>query len=136
MPKPVLQRLAGLAGTPGMHEIPEAHEANIPRRPVGLRQSEWSFRDWTLRAPALRLEMAPAAASQGFTIEILALPDAGAAVEVRLDGELVAISGARRGDVLTVRHPLRPGPAYLLEIEAVSGGQLVPGAVRLLAGAS
>jgi hypothetical protein len=107
-------------------------EAEALRQLAGLRRSEWSFRDWTLRDPAPRLDLVPAAASPGIAIEILALPDAGAAVEVRLDGEVAAISGAKRGDVLTVRHPLRPGLSYLLEVDAVSGGQLVPGSVRLL----
>lgn len=126
LPEPMMRRLAGLAGAPDLGEM------GPPPRLAGLRRSEWPFRDWTPGEPAARLEIVPAAAAPGLTIEILELPDAGAAVEVRLDGEVAAISGARRGDVLTVRRPLRPGPAYLLEIEAVSGGRLVPGAVRLL----
>jgi hypothetical protein len=126
LPEPMLRRLAGLAGAP------VTREAMTRRPPDGPRRSEWSFRDWTLREPAPRLELVPAAASPGLAIEILELPDAGAAVEVRLDGEVAAISPARRSTVLLVRRPLRPGTAYLLEAEAVSGGRLVPGAVRLL----
>jgi hypothetical protein len=129
MPEPMLRRLAGLAGAPDIHE---AYEADPPRRIPEPGRMEWSFRDWTLGERAPRLEVVPAAAAPGLTIEILAVPGAGAAVEVRLDGEVAAISAARRGAVLTVRHPLRPGLSYLLEIEAVSGGQLVPGAARLL----
>jgi hypothetical protein len=107
-------------------------EAEARRQLAGLRRNEWSFRDWTLREPAPRLELVPAAASPGISIEILELPDAGAAIEIRLDGEVAAISPARRSTVLVVRHPLKPGTAYLLEAEAVSGGRLVPGTVRLL----
>lgn len=127
LPEAMLQRLAGLAERPD-----EARKTPPPPRLADLRRTGWSTLDWTLREPAPRLELVPAAAAPGFTIEILEAPDAGAGVEVRLDGETVAIAGARRGDVLAVRRPLRPGPAYLLEIEAVSGGRLVPGAVRLL----
>jgi hypothetical protein len=136
MPEPMLRRLAGLAGTPGIPGMREAHEANTPRQFADLRRNEWSFRHWTLRERTARLEVVPATASPGLTIEILELPNAGAAVEVRLDGDVAAISGARRGDVIAVRRPLRPGLAYVLEIEAVSGELLVPGAVRLLPGAS
>ncbi|MES1241616.1 MAG: hypothetical protein ABUT39_08345 [Acidobacteriota bacterium] len=107
-------------------------EAEARRRLTDLRRSEWSFREWMLRDPAPRLELVPAVAAPGFTIEILEAPDAGAAVEVRLDGEVAAISPVRRSTALVVRRPLKPGPAYLLEIEAVSGGRLVPGTVRLL----
>ncbi len=122
MPQPVMSRLAGLAN---MEEKPEpARTLADPRR------SEWSYGDWKLLERWARLELSTAEAA-GMTIEIIAVPDAGAGVEVRLDGEAVSISGVRRGDVLTVRHPFEAG-VHLLEIEAVSGGQLVPGAVRLL----
>lgn len=129
LPDRMLERLAGLAGAP---EARLAALAGSRPRLTDLRRTEWSSRDWTLGEPASHLEMVPAAAASGLAIEILELPDAGAGVEVRLDGETVAIFGARRGDVLAVRRPLRLGPAYLLEIEAASGGRLVPGSVRLL----
>ncbi len=108
-------------------------EAEAVRQLTALERSQWPLLDWTLREPAPRLEVVPAFPSPGLAIEILGAPDAGAAAEVRLDGEVVAIAGVHRGDVITVRHPLRR-VSYLLEIEAVSGGQLVPGAVRLLPG--
>jgi hypothetical protein len=128
LPEPMLRRLAGLAGAP---EPPAAREARR-QRPAGLESAEWSFRDWTTDERTSRLEMVPAAAAPGFMIEILGAPDAGAGVEVRLDGEVAAIAGARRGDLLTVRRPLRPGVVYVLETEPVSGGLMAPGAVRLL----
>ena len=106
-------------------------EAEAVRRLSELRRSEWSYRDWKLRDPAPRLEIVPEGRAAGLTIEILGAPDLGAGVEVRLDGEVVAIRGAARGDVLTVAHPLDAG-AHLLEVEAVSGGRLVPGTVRLV----
>jgi hypothetical protein len=108
-------------------------EAEAVRQLTALERGEWPLLAWTLREPAPRLEVVPAFPSPGLAIEILSAPDAGAAAEVRLDGEVVAIAGVHRGDVITVHHPLRRVP-YLLEIEAVSGGQLVPGAVRLLPG--
>ncbi|HWN42092.1 MAG TPA: hypothetical protein VNW71_07700 [Thermoanaerobaculia bacterium] len=123
MTQPVLSRLAGLAGASG--------EAEPARTLPEVRRSEWTYRDWALLERWARLEMVPAAPAAGFTIEIIGVPDAGAGTEVRLDGEVVAISGTRRGDVLTVRHPV-DASAHLLEIEAVSGGRLVPGEVRLL----
>lgn len=122
MPRPVLGRLAAFAGAGG--EIAPARQPEPPRR------SEWSARDWKPLERWARLELSTDEAA-GLAIEILSVPDAGAGVEVRLDGEVVAISGARRGDVLTVRRAF-DGGAHLLEVEAVSGGLLVPGAVRLL----
>lgn len=108
-------------------------EAEALRRLEELKRSEWSYRDWTLQDPAPRLEIVPAAPAPGFTLEVIGVPDAGAGVEVRLNGEVIAMKGVRRGQVLTLRKPLDARP-HLLEIEAVSGGHLVPGAVRLLAG--
>lgn len=109
------------------------HEAEALRRLEELKRSEWTYRDWMLEGPAPRLEIAPAGPAPGFTVEVIGVPDAGAGVEVRLDGEVIALEGVRRGQVLTLRKPLDPRP-HLLEIEAVSGGHLVPGAVRLLPG--
>jgi len=122
MTQPVLSRLAGLAGASA-----EAEAA----KPLAERRSTWSYRDWVLGERWARLEMAPSSAGTELTIEILGAPDAGAGAEIRVDGEVVAIGGARAGDVLTVRRPFDAG-AHLLEIEAVSGGRLVPGAVRLI----
>lgn len=132
LPEAMMRRLAGLAGMPDVLAKRGARGTDARPRLAALQRSEWSFREWTRREPALRLELVPAAAAPGFTIEILEAPDAGAAIEVRLDGEVAAIAGARRGDGLVVRRPLRPGTAHLVEIEAVSGGRLLPGAVRLL----
>lgn len=126
MTQPVLSRLAGLAGATG-----PPGETEPARNLAEPRRSEWSYRDWALDERAARLEMFPAAHGTGLTIEIIGAPDAGAGAEVRLDGEVVAILGARAGEVLTVRHPFDAG-AHLLEIEAVSGGLLTPGTVRLL----
>jgi hypothetical protein len=123
MPEPVLRRLAALADSDDIREAGQ----RLPEP----RRSEWSYRDWKLLERWARLEMVPAAPAVGLTIEIIGAPDAGAGTEVRLDGEVVAISGVKRGDVLTVRHPV-DGGAHLLEVEAVSGGRLAPGAVRLL----
>lgn len=131
LPEPMLRRLAGLAGAP---DPAGTREAGVRRRPAGPGRSEWSFRDWKTDGRTSRLEMVPATAAPGFTIEILGVPDAGAGIEVRLDGEVAAISGARRGGVLTVRRPVKPGAVCVLEVEPVSGGLLAPGAVRLLPG--
>lgn len=127
LPEPMLRRLAGLAGTP---DAVETHAAR--RQPAGPERTGWSFRDWTTSGRTVRLELVPAAAAPGFTIEVLGVPDAGAGVEVRVDGEVAAVAGARRGDVLTIRRALKPGVAYVLEAEPVSGGLLAPGSVRLL----
>ncbi len=106
-------------------------EAEARGQLEALKRSEWSYQNWEMREPAPRLEMVPAGPAGGLTIEILGAPDLGAGVEVRLNGEVAAITGARRGDVLRIRQPLQSVP-YLLEVEAVSGGVLVPGTVRLL----
>lgn len=126
MPEPVMRRLADLAHASGS-EIEKA----AYRAPAEPRRSEWSAGDWTFGETAARLEMLPEAPAAGISIEILEAPDAGAGTEVRLDGEVVAITGVLRGDVVTVRHAFDDG-AHLVEVEAVSGGRLVPGAVRLL----
>ncbi len=109
-------------------------EAEARGQLEALKRSAWSYQDWAMRKPAPRLEMVPAGPAGGLTIEILEAPDLGTGVEVRLNGEVAAITGARRGDVLRILQPLQSVP-YLLEIEAVSGGVLVPGTVRLLAAA-
>ncbi|MFL6292348.1 MAG: hypothetical protein ACJ759_15755, partial [Thermoanaerobaculia bacterium] len=133
--EPMMQRLANLAraSTAEIAEIDEIDgiETARGRAPAEPRRSEWSYRDWVLGERWARLEMMPASSAAGITIEVIGAPDAGAGAEVRLDGEVVAISGVRRGDVLTVRRAFDDG-AHLLEIEAVSGGRLVPGQVRLL----
>jgi hypothetical protein len=126
MPEPVMRRLADLAHASGS-EIERA----AYRPPAGARYSEWSAQDWTLGERMATLEMLPDAPAAGMAIEILEAPDAGAGAEVRVDGEVVAITGVRRGDVVTVRRPFDDG-AHLVEVEAVSGGRLVPGQVRLL----
>lgn len=107
-------------------------EAEAMRNLAQLRRSDWSPRDWISRGSTLRLELLPERQAKGLAIEILGLPDLGAGIEVRLDGEVVLIAGARRGDVLVVRHAFDAG-AHLLEIEAVSGGRITPGRVRLAA---
>ena len=122
MPRPVLGRLGNLAG---------ASSDAAQNAEAGPLRNEWTWRDWKLLERWARLEMVPAGPAEGLTIEILELPDAGAGVEVRLDGEVVALQGAKRGDVITVRRAFDAGP-HLLEVEPVSGGRLVPGSARLL----
>ena len=122
MPQPLLGKLGALAG---------ARADTIQGAEAGPRRSEWTYADWELLDRWARLEMVPAEAAAGLAIEVIGAPDAGAAVEVRLDGEVVSIQGAKRGDVITVRRAFDAG-AHLLEIEPVSGGRLVPGEVRLL----
>jgi hypothetical protein len=128
MPQPVLSRLAGFAGD--TVDIGDMGDTEPARKPADARRSEWSYQDWKRLGRGARLELSTDGAA-GLTIEVGGVPDAGAGVEVRLDGEAVAISGAKRGDVLTVRHPFDAG-VHLLEIEAVSGGRVEPGTVRLL----
>ncbi|HYN22347.1 MAG TPA: hypothetical protein VE078_15405 [Thermoanaerobaculia bacterium] len=95
-----------------------------------LRRSEWSARDWIPGERVPRLELLPVRSATGLSIEILGTPDLGAGIEVRLDGEVVLIAGAKRGDVLVVQHAFDAG-AHVLEVEAVSGGLVTPGRVRL-----
>lgn len=122
MPRPVLGRLASLARTGG--------EIEPARQPAAPPRSEWSGSDWQPQRRGGKLALSTDGAA-GLAIEILSVAGQGAVVEVRLDGEVAAISSAKSGDVLTVGRAL-DGGVHLLEVEAVSGGALVPGTVRLL----
>lgn len=123
---PYWQARLGLARAQG----DQLAEAEARRSLERLRSTQWPALEWVLGDSPPRLEIVPAHPANGLAIEILETPDAGAGTEVRLDGEVVLISGAMRGDVLSVRHAFDAGP-HILEVEAVSGGRVVPGAVRL-----
>ena len=77
-----------------------------------------------------RLELwLPASRGTEVWVHLSAVPQPGAAVEIRLDGEPVATEVVRPGDVLSLPPPDSPG-LHLLEIETLAGGRVLPGDVR------
>lgn len=62
-------------------------------------------------------------------LQLAGVPDAGAVVELRLDGEPVSTEVVHPGDALSVPPPESPG-LHLLELETVAGGRVLPGEAR------
>lgn len=66
---------------------------------------------------------------RGLRLQLAAVPDSGAVVEIRLDGEPVSTAVVRPGDVLPLPPPETSGP-HLVELETLAGGRVLPGEVR------
>lgn len=107
-----------------------AAEAAAGRELARLATSQWPATDWLFQNGLPRLELLAAAAAPGLELAITTAPPRGAAVEVRLDDSILGTFPVAAGTTLTVPGPIAPG-LHLLELEAVGGGAVLPGAVRL-----
>jgi len=111
-----------------------AAEAEAENHLEEMRGEAWSVGQWSWQGRVARLEILPAilpdGPAAGLEVEISG-PDRGAVAEVRLDGEVVAVAALTPNAVVRIRRPLDAG-LHLLEAESVTGGQIGPGAVRLI----
>lgn len=97
-------------------------------------RSAWPATEWTWHSGVARLEMLAGAPAAGLGIELDSVPEGGALVELRLDGAAVGTFLVQRsaggGPALRVAAPLGRG-LHVLELESLSGGQVLPGTVAL-----
>jgi hypothetical protein len=63
-------------------------------------------------------------------VDFAEIPQAGAVVELRLDGAALGTFPVAPGRGLALSLDVEPG-LHVLEIESVGGGRVLPGAVRL-----
>ncbi len=98
-----------------------------------LRARQWSALEWRLRGPRAFLELLPAAAASGLTLELKPRAPTGAAVEVLWDGAVVAMLPVRRGQKIDLSVTVEPRP-HLLEVRSLARQGVVPVLVRLADG--
>lgn len=99
-----------------------------------LARRQWGAEEWGWRKEVARLELVAAGAAPGIELELAEIPAAGTVLELRLDGaELGAFAVPASGGNLPLRIPvaIRPG-LHVLELTSTYGGQVLPGAARLL----
>jgi hypothetical protein len=109
-----------------------AAEAAAARELARLAAREWSAGTWNFHGGVARLELLAATGAGGLEVGIDGAPPHGAAVEARLDDATVGTFPAAAGKPLRLQAALAPG-LHLLELEAVAGGPVQPGTVRLVA---
>jgi hypothetical protein len=107
-----------------------AAESAAARELARLAARDWPATAWHFHGGVPRLELLAAAGAPGLAVTIDEAPPRGAAVEVRLDESILGTFPAAARTALALRAPLAPG-LHLLEIEAVAGGAVLPGAVHL-----
>jgi hypothetical protein len=94
----------------------------------------WPATEWTWKEGIARLEMLTPAPAAGLTVRLDTVPEKGSLVELRLDGAAVGAFPVRplagAAPALRVAVPLRRG-LHVLELQALGGGQVLPGAVEL-----
>lgn len=107
-----------------------------PRVLPRIERERWPGSAWrTARDDAVdRLELwLPEPQGPGFPselrLQLAAVPDSGAVVEIRLDGAPLSTTVVRAGDVLLLTPAEDPG-LHLLELETLAGGRVLPGEVR------
>jgi hypothetical protein len=119
--------VARAAGDPGGVAAAQARLAGLARR-------AWTAPDWTWSRGTARLEMMTATPAAGIAVALDQVPANGALVGLRLDGAAVGDFAVRplagAAPALRVAAPLGRG-LHVLELEALSGGQVLPGTVEL-----
>jgi len=94
------------------------------------RSRRWPVTAWSWSNPTPVLRMLVRESGNGLRITIAEAPAAGAAVEVRLDGEGAGCREIRNGDTITLAMPIAPGP-HSLELATLAGERVWPGPVEL-----
>lgn len=117
------RRLAEAEADPG--ERREAEE-----RLRSLAADAWPATAWRFRSGEATLELLIANAAQGLTLSFAETPPDGAVVEVRLDGDPVAMAEALAGGETVLDVNLSAG-LHHLEIRPLAGGGVRPGRVTL-----
>lgn len=109
----------------------DAAGESAARRELGrLAARDWPATAWDVHGGVWRLELLAAGRAPGLQLAIHGAPARGAAAEVRLDESILGTFPVTAGTPLALHAPLAAG-LHLLEIEAVAGGAVAPGAVRL-----
>ena len=97
---------------------------------AALAATSWPATAWEWRGPVARLDLLAVRDAGGFTLTFDSVPPKGAAVQVKLDGETVAVAPVAGGATLRIVAALPQG-AHLLEVEPIAGGRVVPAALTL-----
>jgi hypothetical protein len=98
---------------------------------AALAASDWPATTWRWRGSVAWADLLFADAAPGLRVAVAAAPDEGAAVRLALDGATVGVVPARSGGSIVVAVQLAAG-AHLVQVEAVAGGRVSPGDLRLL----
>jgi hypothetical protein len=99
---------------------------------AALAATSWPATAWEWRGSVARLDLLSATGALGLTLSFDSVPPKGAALQVRVDGETVAVAAAAAGETLRIVAKLAPG-AHLVEVEPLAGGRFFPGTLSLVA---
>jgi hypothetical protein len=97
-----------------------------------LAATSWPATAWEWRGPVAHLDLLAARDARDFTLSFDSVPPKGAALQVRVDGETVAVAPVADGATLRIVAKLAPG-AHLVEVEPLAGGRIFPGTLSLVA---
>lgn len=99
---------------------------------AALAADAWPAAGWTVSEGRARRELVASRAARGIEIAVGDVATGSAVVEVRADGRFAGTFVATAGTPLGL--PLAiPAGLHLIEVVAINGGPVLPGAVRLLA---
>jgi hypothetical protein len=104
--------------------------ARARERLRGFARRSWAATDWTWHQDRASLELLPDGPGRGIEVDLAEVPDAGAVIELRLDGATLGISPVVPGRTLALNVDL-PSALHVVELETVGGRRVLPGAVRL-----
>jgi hypothetical protein len=104
--------------------------ARAQERLRGFARRSWAATDWIWHQGRARLELLPDGPGRGIEVDLAEVPDAGAVIELRLDGATLGISPVVPGRTLALNVDL-PSALHVVELETVGGRRVLPGAVRL-----
>jgi hypothetical protein len=99
---------------------------------AALAATSWPATAWEWRGSVARLDLLVATAALGLTLSFDSVPPKGAALQVRVDGETVAVAAVAAGERLRITAKLAPG-AHLVEVEPLAGGRILLGTLSLVA---
>lgn len=91
----------------------------------------WTALDWDLRQDSPTLFLVAAAEGRGLRLEIVETAAQGDAVEVHLDGRLVALRSKISGQQYDLDVEITAGP-HVLQVVSASRQKVIPGSVTLL----
>lgn len=112
-------------GRRGGFELPS------PQLLAALATEVWPESGWTMLEGRARRELVASRAARGIEVAIAEVATGGAVVEVRADGRFAGTYVAKAGTPLGLPLAVLPG-RHLIEVVAINGGPVRPGAVRLL----
>lgn len=108
------------------------HQASSPATALSdVAASAWSPFDWRFKDGKPRLTLVPDRAASSIEVSIAKAPPTGTLVALIWDGEEMEAKPAFAGKVLTLSTAVDPYQIHRLEIRRLSGGKVVPGAVRI-----